>query len=767
VRSSVSIVVGVIAVPAVIAAMPRLAPSKRDRSAPSRAPMLSNDLAGSHLFSLTGMEPGHEVARCVVVTAHRGATGDVRLYRAGPRRVLNRYLWMTVTRGTARTRWRGSCKSFWPGSRSLLYRGPLADYPREPAASVVDPGLLKANRGRAYRFTISVLGAPEAEGLRSNVSFGFQLAPRRPHRRGRRAKAAMVATTSVTGTFATALAPPSVKAPAAASAPAVSGLPVVGQTLTADLGTWTGQGLTLAYQWERCNNQGSACSDIAGATEPRYLVTAPDRRNTIRVQVTASSSGGTARASSANTDPIAASVNPIVIENAQPGTSAWWPGVSLISNDPRAEAYTSQVSVSPGDALQVHVSTNPAGSYRLELYRLGWYGGMGGRLMSCVPSCTSGEPGFARPTPPADPTTGELDAQWPVTDTVPIGADWTSGYYEVKIVLTSGDSAGAASLLPFIVKATPTAVGTAVLVQVPVNTWQAYNNWGGKSLYDYNSTNQQQAVKVSFDRPYAGPSGGQWMFAWELNLVRFLERNGIDTSYVTDTDVDADPQLLLAHRLDVTAGHDEYWTKAMRDGWDAARDAGVNLFFAGANTGYWQARYEDGGRTLVEYRSATADPNPDLTTKTVEFRALSTPRPECELEGVEYTGTDLQQSGDPPISYMLDPAASSDPLLAGTGLQPGEQLPDLVGYEYDAVVPGCATPGTVHVLLTDGGRPYMANAVYYRDDASGALVFASGSMQFSWALDDWSHPGDAQPAIQALVGNILDADLGYASAPSP
>ncbi|MBV9915837.1 MAG: hypothetical protein JO153_04975 [Solirubrobacterales bacterium] len=78
----------------------------------------------------------------------------------------------------------------------------------------------------------------------------------------------------------------------------------------------------------------------------------------------------------------------------------------------------------------------------------------------------------------------------------------------------------------------------------------------------------------------------------------------------------------------MAAGHDEYWTKTMRDAWEAARDAGVNLAFMGANDSYWQVGYEDGGRTLVGYK-ASPDPDPEPGQKTTQFRQMSPARPEC------------------------------------------------------------------------------------------------------------------------------------------
>jgi len=143
--------------------------------------------------------------------------------------------------------------------------------------------------------------------------------------------------------------------------------------------------------------------------------------------------------------------------------------------------------VQPGDVLHLHVSTTPAANYRIELYRLGWYRGTGGRLIACLPLCGASEPGTQQPVPAPDPTTGYLDAAWPTTDTITGGSNWTSGYYVAKLILTSGPAAGGGSYIAFIVRAAPGSA-SAILVQAAVNTWQAYNSWGGKSLYAFNSS---------------------------------------------------------------------------------------------------------------------------------------------------------------------------------------------------------------------------------------------------------------------------------------
>ena len=453
----------------------------------------------------------------------------------------------------------------------------------------------------------------------------------------------------------------------------------------------------------------------------------------------------------------ALAANPIQIENAKPGDSYWTAATRAPTS--AIQGYAGATSVRPGETVGFHVSTGPAARYRIEVDRLGWYGGSGGRRLICLvgsrldPTCTQDEQGVQQPAAPApNPITGEVDAGWSQTDTLTVPPGWTSGYYLAVFRLTSGPAAGQTGFTPFIVQA-PVGDRSAILVQVPTNTWQAYNTWGGEDLYS-----SPRAVKVSFDRPYAiegplasGAGRGGGLFYWEYPLVRFLERGGWDVSYATDDDVDRDPSILLDHALDVTAGHDEYWTRQMRDGWDAALAAGVNLAFMGADTGYWQVRYEDGDRTLVSYKSSP-DPDADPTNKTVQFRQLAVPRPECELEGVQYGGTEVFPDY---FDYTVDATGASDPWFVGTGLTNGSVLPGLVGYETDALAPGCHLPPVTPLLSYPGpppavGKPgVVADAVRYTA-CSGAEVFSAGSLQFSWGLDSWRDPAYSQPWFPTL-----------------
>jgi hypothetical protein len=449
--------------------------------------------------------------------------------------------------------------------------------------------------------------------------------------------------------------------------------------------------------------------------------------------------------------------NAIQRENSLPGTTAW-----QARQGGDIALYGSQIAAAPGDELHFHVST--ANRYRIVVYRLGWYGGDGARLLACLPSCTTDEQGQAQPAlgpPPALPTDPPIRANWPVTDVLHTGSDWASGYYLTEAVLTSGPDTGAVATTYFVVHEPASTSGSRILVQVPVNTWQAYNQWGGKSLYDFFGP---RMYRVSFERPFGELA--QSPLWWEIQLVRFLEREGYDVSYQTDADTDRDPSSLLRHRLVMVAGHDEYWTSGIRDAFDTALADGTNLAFMGANEGYWRIKYEDDRQTLFSYKSLY-DPTPVLADKTALFRDIG--RPECMIEAVQHQSLVAKPAL---LDYTVTAAGASDPWLAGTGLRGGDTITGAVSREHDKINPypeSCFHPGLVDLLHYDGGGVDSdADAVRFTAP-SGARVFSAGSFQLNWALDDWRSDGSlgpepptspwqgvpVDPRVQQLVRNML------------
>ena len=445
----------------------------------------------------------------------------------------------------------------------------------------------------------------------------------------------------------------------------------------------------------------------------------------------------------------AAGANPVQQENARPGTPGW-----EIPADAGTviRGYASATSVAPGQSFDLHVAAPPGSPYRVLMYRLGWYQGIGGRLIMCVPGCRSSHAAIAQPPPTApDPVTGLFQVPWHVTDRVEIPSDAVSGYYEAKLEIVGGAHAGAVGSVPLIVRQSPAAPASALLVQVPVNTWEAYNPWGGKSLYQFGTG--KHAVEVSFDRPYDQRMFDDMVTKLELPWVRFLERTGVDVSYQTDVDTDSAPGSLPRHRLVFAIGHDEYWTQRMRDAFDRALALSTNLMF-GSDSADWRMRYADGGRTIVEWRDPSVDPVRGRGLANGFFSAFG--EPECQLMGVEHQWAAQRGLTAPPTSYTVT-GPSSDPWLAAAGLAPGDMIPGVVGYEWDSLVPGCFK-GQVVPLMT--ATLPGSDGVRHRVDMvratapSGGRVLAMGTMELAWALDD---PGGRFPGPQvaAFVGAAL------------
>jgi N,N-dimethylformamidase beta subunit-like protein len=453
--------------------------------------------------------------------------------------------------------------------------------------------------------------------------------------------------------------------------------------------------------------------------------------------------------------------NPIVTENQQPGSAAWRIGW-FVSDDATGQikGYASATSVSHGQTITLYVTVNPAQLYTLDIYRIGWYGGLGGRLRLHQ----SGLQGFRQQACQPDSTTGLIACHWTPSFTLTIPTDWTSGAYLALLT----NSMSFQNYIPFVVKDGRPA---AYVYQEPVNTSEAYNNYPndgltGKSLYAYNSygtytvAGDQRAVKVSFDRPFTRDGSGLFL-TFDVQLVRWLEQSGFDVTYTTDVDIHANGAALLQSKALVVAGHDEYWSKDMYDAVQAARDAGVSLAFLGADAVSWQVRYEassDGvpNRVIVCYKDAGIDPVQGPTT-TVRWRSAFLNRPEQVLAGVQSEG---QVAWGNNAGYVV--TNSSSWVYAGTGLKDGDVLPGIVGYEMDRLMPAYPPPSSANQTLLswspyingNGSSNYSNSSIYQAP--SGAWVFASGTLSWSWGLDPWDqNVGD--PRIRKMTANILNA----------
>ncbi len=438
--------------------------------------------------------------------------------------------------------------------------------------------------------------------------------------------------------------------------------------------------------------------------------------------------------------------NPILAENALPGSSEWeirrHAGSSLA-------AWADEVSIARGGSVGIRVSSDSPDAIGWEVFRMGWYGGAGARL---VARSTASIPVGPREVPAPDPVTGLVECSWPVTFTLTAGDGWVTGMYLVKI--RRGD--GRETYAWFVLRDDERR-GAAVL-QIPATTYVAYNEFGGESLYRSSiGLPGGKAKEVSFDRPYHEGAGAGQYLKYDQYFVRWAEAQGYDLIYVTNVDFERDPGLLEGQRLFLSIGHDEYWSRTQREAVESALARGTSLAFFSANDAYWQIRVEsarrDGreARTVVCWKNLAKDADPLRGTNLVTtlWRSPEVDEPENELLGVMYT--DYQYVDVPWIV-----TSSGAWPYEGTGLSDGDALPLVVGYEADRAFDNGRAPTGLTLLsrspiLTYRHTPDWHNAATY-DAPSGAFVFAAATIQWSWGL---SGEGMADARVQRITKNVF------------
>jgi hypothetical protein len=412
------------------------------------------------------------------------------------------------------------------------------------------------------------------------------------------------------------------------------------------------------------------------------------------------------------------------------------------------EGYLGVTSAQRGDTVTLYASTT-APSFTFEVYRMGWYQGQGGRLVWTSPTI----PGKQQAPATRIAATNTYEARWAPSTTFTVGADWPDGSYLLKLVSASGIQ----RWVPLTVR--DDASKAALVIVNAVSSWQAYNRWGGCSLYNCPGGQGERSTMVSFDRPYDRVTDGSGDFVGnELPLIMRAEEANFDVSYLTSIDVHQHPELLKNHKAMLSLGHDEYWSKEMYDGAEDARDSGVNLAFFGANAVYRQVRFEPSelgaDRHMVNYRS-TADPirHTDPARTTVSFRDSPVNRPEAALIGEQYQCNPVRADG-----IVIQPESW---IFAGTGLAQGAHIEILVGSEYDQYIHGQGGPDNVEIVahspVTCHGRAGYSDVTYYTG-LSGAGVFATGTNYWVSKLEPPEFPATAyNPLIVTVTRNVLAA----------
>jgi hypothetical protein len=470
--------------------------------------------------------------------------------------------------------------------------------------------------------------------------------------------------------------------------------------------------------------------------------------------------------------------NPIVTENTLPGNpSSEWDIAG--AGDLTIQGFATDISVNRGQTIRFKINTD-AVNYTIDIYRLGYYNGNGARHIGAgVITATLPQ---TQPSPLTDATTGLVDCgNWNESAHWDVPATAVSGIY---IALLKRTDNGGTSHIVFIVR--DDASHADLFFQASDATWQAYNVYGGNSLYvGTTSLPNGHASKVSYNRPFLTRNGGggggvaqDWLFNAEYPMIRFLEKNGYDITYTTDIDAARYGSLILNHKVFMSVGHDEYWSAEQRSNVEAARDAGVHLAFFSGNEIYWKTRWENSTdasnapyRTLVCYKEGTlgenvcgtkCDPSPEWTglwRDGCNYPSAGGCRPENALSG-QISWQNTSGSIQVPGAYK-NLRFWRNTSIAGLSTEDIATFPDgTLGHEWNwEQFPDSYPHGRITMSSTTIGG-YTHKLSLYRH-SGGALVFGAGTIQWAWGLDDTHDRGNQPPSqdMQQATVNLF-ADMG-------
>lgn len=441
----------------------------------------------------------------------------------------------------------------------------------------------------------------------------------------------------------------------------------------------------------------------------------------------------------------------VASENRLPGTTAWLTSPSTWSSQNYLAMWASPYSAGPHDTIDVFIHS-AKGAVTLSLYRLGWYGGLGGRLLWSAQNIAASP----QPACSSQSADGAISCPWARAARIPIDSGWVSGLYLLK----AGGRDSTFAYYPLVLRAVRRAPFVAV---VPLFTWQAYNQFGGASLYTPNGHN------VSFERPYDTSGGASYVFtdgySYDLSVLRWLEANKVDVAYESDAELQPATAGPIPLKGFIFIGHSEYWTRDAVDRVADFRNAHKHLAFMSGNNAYWNVRLTPGlqtGRPADVITCYKLDPDPGSTSVrdlTQRFRDPPISHPENALYGIMYSeGTD----GLYPL-VAAAPAAGSEAagFLAAAGIQPGDSIPSEVQSEGDIAFANDSGPDNLQVLFKSPFVPRRLPSPYehayyttFFVAPGGAGVFAAGNNRFSRGLQSvYSQP---EPKIQALVRAVID-----------
>ncbi|MGI9458176.1 MAG: N,N-dimethylformamidase beta subunit family domain-containing protein [Aeoliella sp.] len=461
------------------------------------------------------------------------------------------------------------------------------------------------------------------------------------------------------------------------------------------------------------------------------------------------------------------------------------------TDKPFLHGYAGTRSCVAVDKMTFHTSTN-IDRYDVEIARIG--------IEPKVVWTKKNLPGAAYELPPHATSHG---CDWPVAFEITIPKDWPTGCYEAWTTARVGDQKFKGNRIFFVVRSSHPGRDAKILLQLSTNTQNAYNGWGGFSLYTYwgvwDVTHEESDVlgrRVTFQRPFDGINR-----QWDLPFIRWAELAGYKIDYAINSDLEFHPEILPHYKLVLSVGHDEYWSAPMRDNLEKFIAQGGNVAFFSGNVCCWQVRSEEGGNDLVCWKEAFLQdplynedgPNPLLTTLWSHHLVK---RPENELTGVGVLRGGFHNSGG---HFMGDGGYTVHQpdhwVFEGTGLTEGEKFGEqysVVGYEVD----GCefvvkdgkpvptgrdGTPKDFKILATAPARWGEKDVGWYKEwydrwkqrehdhGCMGIYTNPGGGTVFTAATTDWSHglgrrqaasgplgPGHAVGVFRGGKWNVLD-----------
>lgn len=413
----------------------------------------------------------------------------------------------------------------------------------------------------------------------------------------------------------------------------------------------------------------------------------------------------------------------IHVEIAHASTSS---SISIGNSPTRTSTstYLSNFSFDEGQYIQTH-TTCPTTTYSVEVFRIGNYTNQDFKLESQISS-------------------------QPCKSPLTLPGPYLPGLYVYKII----DEQGYVAYSSFVIRS---KVFTKGVASIPFMTLLAYNKFNGSNTYKSPTGFKDRRKEIPFDTPIDYKSGLDKFFEYVFPVVREIEKNHLDISYVADFDINDNPKLLEGRSAFISMGHDEYWTDSERSTVINARTAGTNLLFFGANVAYWNVRIAERNnvRILEIYKSKTLDPN--KSNPTIRFSMLG--KPESQLTGLDYTCF--------PAHGHLEIKEPNSFVFAGTKAPSTEDLYKIVGTEVDQYKPQFNKfVGKVQVLARSKitcSHPLRDSHGYadfiYATSPSGAGTISIGSMGWTSVGLNAADSTAIGAFTRKVTSNILIASL--------